>query len=55
MYCSDQPASLEPKGMGLLIKYINEMKIAKGKNFLGKILDEELPNAKKLRAHIYKK
>lgn len=55
MYGSDQPASLEPKGMGLLIKYINEMQIAKGKNFLGKILDEELPNAKKLRAHIYKK
>jgi N-acetylneuraminate synthase len=55
MYGSDQSASLEPKGMSLLIKYINEMKIAEGENSLGKIFDEELPIAKKLRAHIYKK
>ena len=55
MYGSDQSASLEPKGMNLLMKYINEMQIARGENSLGKILDAELPIAEKLRAHIYKK
>ena len=52
MYGSDQAASLEPNGMNILIKYLNVIHEAKGQNALGKILDEELAIAKKLRAHI---
>jgi len=52
MYGSDQAASLEPKGMLDLIKYIKQMQVSKGVNFLGKVLDSELTIAKKLRAHI---
>jgi len=52
MYGSDQAASLEPKGIQSLnesiIKYISAI----GTPSIGKILDEEIPIANKLRAHI---
>ena len=51
-YGSDQAASLEPRGMQLLIKTIKTMQKSKGKDMLGKILEKEIPIAKKLRAHI---
>jgi N-acetylneuraminate synthase len=51
-YGSDQSASLEPRGMQLLIKTIQTMQISEGEDKIGKILDEELPIAKKLREHI---
>jgi N-acetylneuraminate synthase len=52
MYGSDQAASLEPKGMKSLIESVNKYIDAIGTPSLGKILDEEIPIAKKLRAHI---
>jgi N-acetylneuraminate synthase len=52
MYGSDQAASLEPKGIKFLSNSIEKMLISIGEPSLGKILDEELPIAKKLRAHI---
>ena len=52
MYGSDQAASLEPKGLNFLSESIDKMLRSIGKPSLGKILDEELPIAKKLRAHI---
>jgi N-acetylneuraminate synthase len=52
LYGSDQAASLELSGM----KYLNECSkkalLALGKPSLGKIIDDEIPIAKKLRAHI---
>ncbi len=51
-YGSDQAASIEPRGMQLLIKTINTMADSLGKNMLGKVLDEEKPIAIKLRKHI---
>ena len=52
MYGSDQAASLEPRGIKELISVINIMFEAFGKRAAGKITDEELVIAKKLRAHI---
>ncbi len=52
MYGSDQAASLEPMGMKSLIESVNKYIDAIGTPSLGKILDEEIPIAKKLRAHI---
>ncbi len=51
-YGSDQAASLEPRGMQLLIKTIKTMQLSKGKDMMGKILEKEIPIAKKLREHI---
>ncbi len=52
MYGSDQAASLEPKGMLHLTESIDKYLSAIGVSSVGKILDEEIPIAKKLRAHI---
>ncbi len=52
MYGSDQSASLELSGMKDLTGSIDKIFIALGEPSLGKILEEEIPIAKKLRAHI---
>ena len=52
MYGSDQSASLELSGMKNLTESINKILISLGEPSLGKIIDDELPIAKKLRAHI---
>ena len=52
MYGSDQSASLEMSGMISLTEQIKKILIAIGKPSFGKILDEEIPIANKLRAHI---
>ena len=52
MYGSDQSASLELSGMKHLSASIEKMILALGKPSIGKILDAEIPIAKKLRAHI---
>ena len=52
MYGSDQSASLELSGMKNLSESIGKILLSIGKPSLGKIIDEEVPVAKKLRAHI---
>ena len=52
MYGSDQSASLELSGMKSLSESINKTLLALGEPSLGKIIDEEIPIANKLRAHI---
>ena len=52
MYGSDQAASLELSGMQDLTVGIEKIITAMGKSSLGKIIDDEVPIAKKLRAHI---
>ena len=52
MYGSDQSASLELSGMQNLSSSINKLLLSLGEPSLGKIIDEEIPIAKKLRAHI---
>jgi len=52
MYGSDQAASLELLGMKNLTESINKMLISIGEPSLGKIINEEIAIAKKLRAHI---
>jgi len=52
MYGSDQAASLELSGMKDLTNSIDKILIALGEPSVGKILEEEIPIAKKLRAHI---
>jgi len=52
MYGSDQSASLELAGMKNLISSIDKILLSLGKPSLGKILDTEIPIAKKLRANI---
>tara|TARA_A100001011_G_C14135397_1_gene767340 strand:- start:194 stop:1036 length:843 start_codon:yes stop_codon:yes gene_type:complete len=52
MYGSDQAASLEYPGMKNLCESINKVLLSLGKPSLGNIIDDELPIAKKLRAHI---
>lgn len=52
MYGSDQAASIELSGMKNLCDGINKVLLAFGKPSLGKIIDDEIPIAKKLRAHI---
>jgi N-acetylneuraminate synthase len=52
MYGSDQSASLELVGMKNLCESIDKVLNSLGKPSLGKIIDDESPIAKKLRAHI---
>lgn len=52
MYGSDQAASLELTGMKNLSSSIEKILISLGEPSLGKIIDEEILIAKKLRAHI---
>jgi N-acetylneuraminate synthase len=52
MYGSDQSASLEFLGMQNLSESISKCILSLGQQSLGKIIDEEIPIAKKLRAHI---
>ena len=52
MYGSDQSASIEFAGMKNMVGQIGIMQSAIGEERLGHILDEEVPIAKKLRAHI---
>jgi N-acetylneuraminate synthase len=52
MYGSDQSASIEEKGMYNLTESIDKIIDAMGEEKLGIIIDDELPIAKKLRAHI---
>ena len=52
MYGSDQAASLELTGMKKLTDSIDKFILSLGKPSLGKIIDDEIPIAKKLRAHI---
>ena len=52
MYGSDQAASIELSGMKNLCESIDKSLLALGKPSLGKIIDDEIPIAKKLRAHI---
>jgi len=52
MYGSDQSASLEKIGMNQLISVINKMQISCGSGQMDKVLDEEIPIAKKLREHL---
>lgn len=52
MYGSDQAASLEMNGMTNLVNSMNKIMEAIGSESMGKIIDEEIPIAKKLRAHI---
>ncbi len=52
MYGSDQSASIEKKGMINLVESINKMLEAVGEEKVGHIHPEEVPIAKKLRAHI---
>ena len=52
IYGSDQSASLELKGMRELTSVINKMIAAMGVVKTGHVLEEEIPIAKKLRAHL---
>ena len=52
MYGSDQSASLELSGMKNLLDSMNKILLSIGKPSLGKIIDQEIPIANKLRAHI---
>jgi N-acetylneuraminate synthase len=52
MYGSDQSASIEMRGMTELISTINKMLKSIGTVKTGNILEEELPIAEKLRAHL---
>ena len=54
MYGTDQAASLELPGMKNLCVSIDKILLSLGKPSIGKIIDDELPIAKKLRAHIKK-
>ena len=52
MYGSDQAASLELSGMKSLTESIDKILSSLGEPSLGKVIDAEIPIAKKLRAHI---
>ena len=52
MYGSDQAASLELPGMKNLCLSIEKILTSLGRPSLGNIIDDEIPIAKKLRAHI---
>ena len=54
MYGSDQAASLELSGMKNLVESIDKVFVSLGEPSLGKIINDEMPIAKKLRAHIKK-
>ena len=52
MYGSDQAASLEEKGMEMLVKGIDKILLAMGTSSVGNIHEDEIKIAKKLRAHL---
>lgn len=52
MYGSDQVASLEKRGLSELVSMTRKIEIALGVPSLGKVFEEELPIAEKLRKHI---
>jgi N-acetylneuraminate synthase len=52
MYGSDQAASLELSGMKDLSESIDKILLSLGKPSIGEIIDDEVPIAKKLRAHL---
>ena len=52
MYGSDQSASLEPRGLRELVGSIRTVEKCLGDEKIGNIIDEEIPIANKLRAHI---
>ena len=51
MYGSDQSASIEPNGLNLLVSGVRKIELSIGDG-VKRIIEEELPIAKKLRAHI---
>ena len=51
MYGSDQSASLEPSGLSFLVGAVRKVEQAMGDG-VKKIIDEEVPIARKLREHI---
>ncbi|OVE81642.1 N-acetylneuraminate synthase [bacterium K02(2017)] len=51
MYGSDQAASIEPAGLRMLVGAVRKIEIAMGDGKI-KIIEAEVPIAKKLRAHI---
>ena len=51
MYGSDQSASVEPNGIRQLISAVRKIEQAMG-NGEKRVLEEEVPIAKKLRAHL---
>ncbi len=51
MYGSDQAASIEPNGMRQLIGSVNKIELAMGDG-IKRIIDDEIPVAKKLREHL---
>jgi N-acetylneuraminate synthase len=55
MYGSDQSASLEPRGLRELVGSIEVAQKAIGEDKAGHFFEEEIPIAKKLRAHIVQK
>ena len=52
MYGSDQPASLEPRGLRELVSSARKIEVSLGTSKIGHITKEEYELAKKLRAHI---
>ena len=52
MYGSDQSASLAPPGFINVVESSRKIQLAMGKPSIGKIIDEEVLIAKKLRAHL---
>lgn len=51
MYGSDQSASIEPAGFQQMVGAVRKIDVAMGDGVI-RILDEEVPNAEKLRAHL---
>ena len=51
MYGSDQSASIEPNGLRQLVMTVRKIEKAMGDG-IKRVIDEELPIAEKLRAHI---
>lgn len=52
MYGSDQAASIELSGMKNLTEQIDKYLLAYGEDMIGKVLEDEIPIAKKLREHL---
>ena len=52
MYGSDQSASLAPQGFINVVESSRKIQLAIGKPSIGKIIDDEVLIAKKLRAHL---
>ena len=52
MYGSDQSASLAPPGFINVVESSRKIQLAIGKPSIGKIIDDEVLIAKKLRAHL---